>query len=113
MWSKVSRVSDSSTDEPGSGPRRRPTGRRGGDSGTRDDILRAARDLFAARGYDGASLRAIAAQAGVDPALIRHFFGDKDGLFAATLDFSMDARRRLRGVLEGDRDGLGERLPVS
>lgn len=93
-----------------SGARRRPTGRRAGDSGTRDAILGAARELFAAKGYQGASLRAIAAAAGVDPALIRHFYGDKDGLFAATLEFAIDVGPRLHEVLEGDRDGLGRRF---
>jgi AcrR family transcriptional regulator len=90
--------------------RKRPTGRRGGDSGTRDAILLAARTLFAAKGYTGASLRAIAAEAGVDPALIRHFFGDKDGLFAATLEFAIDIPRRFHEVVEGDRAGLGARF---
>lgn len=66
-------------------PRPRPTGRRPGDSGTRDAILDAALALFADRGYDGASLRAIAAAAGVDPGLIRHFFGDKEGLFTTAV----------------------------
>lgn len=95
---------------PGDAVRRRPTGRRGGDSGTREAILVAARALFAAKGYAGASLRAVAAEAGVDPALIRHFFGDKDGLFAATLEFAIDIPRRLHEVIEGDRDGLGVRF---
>ncbi|MFC0712994.1 TetR/AcrR family transcriptional regulator [Cellulomonas biazotea] len=63
----------------------RRTGRRTGDSGTRDAILDAALALFAERGYDGASIRAIASAAGVDPALIRHFFGDKDTLFATVV----------------------------
>lgn len=66
-------------------PHQRPTGRRTGDSGTREAILDAALRLFAERGYDRASLRAIAAEAGVDPALIRHFFGDKDALFTTVV----------------------------
>lgn len=65
--------------------RRRPPGRRAGDSGTRDAILSAALALFAERGYDGTSMRAIAVAAGVDPALIRHYFGDKETLFATTI----------------------------
>ena len=65
------------------GPRR--TGRRGGDSGTREAILDAARKRFAAHGYDGATIRSIAGDAGVDPALVHHFFGTKERLFSAAL----------------------------
>ena len=61
------------------------TGRRGGDSGTREAILDAARKRFAAHGYDGATIRRIAADAGVDPALVHHFFGTKERLFAAAV----------------------------
>jgi AcrR family transcriptional regulator len=62
------------------------TGRRAGDSGTREAILQAAREQFAERGYDGATIRAIAAAAGVDPALVHHFYGTKEGLFAAAME---------------------------
>jgi len=61
------------------------TGRRAGDSGTREAILQAAREQFAERGYEGATIRAIAAAAGVDPALVHHFHGTKEGLFAAAM----------------------------
>lgn len=61
------------------------TGRRAGDSGTKDAILAAARAQFAAHGYDGATIRAIAAAAGVDPALVHHFYGSKESLFAAAM----------------------------
>ncbi|GAA4173128.1 TetR family transcriptional regulator [Gryllotalpicola koreensis] len=91
-------------------PRKRPTGRRGGDSGTRDDILDAARDLFAERGYDGASIRAIAMTAGVDPALIRHFFGDKDNLFATTVADRTAIPQRIAESLAGDLDTIGRRV---
>lgn len=63
-----------------------PRGRRGGTTPSRTDILTAARTLFADTGYEGASVRAIAAQAQVDPALIRYFFGSKENLFLALLD---------------------------
>lgn len=67
-------------------PRRaRPTGRRPGDSGTREAILEAALGLFAERGYDATSVRAVATAAGVDPALVRHFFGGKEQLFATAV----------------------------
>jgi AcrR family transcriptional regulator len=59
------------------------TGRRPGTPDTRDAILVAARRRFAARGYDATSLRTIAAEAAVDPALVIHYFGTKEELFAA------------------------------
>jgi AcrR family transcriptional regulator len=61
------------------------TGRRAGESGTREAILESARGQFAERGYDGATIRAIAAAAGVDPALVHHFYGTKERLFAAAM----------------------------
>lgn len=90
--------------------RRRPSGRRSGDSGTRDDILDAALELFAELGYERASVRAIATTAGVDPALIRHFFGDKDGLFAATLADRTMIPARLAASLAGDPADVGRRM---
>lgn len=90
--------------------RRRPTGRRAGDSGTRDAILDAALVLFAERGYDGASLRAIADAAGVDPALIRHYFTDKQSLFATTVADRTAIPQRLAAALEGDPAALGARF---
>ncbi|WP_432562874.1 TetR/AcrR family transcriptional regulator [Kineococcus sp. SYSU DK003] len=89
---------------------RRPSGRRRGDSGTRAAILQAAREQFAIHGYRGATMRTIAAAAGVDPALIRHFHGSKDELFAATVDFPSAALDRVLAALAGDHDGLGERV---
>jgi AcrR family transcriptional regulator len=59
------------------------TGRRPGSPATREAIVAAARRGFAARGYDATSLRAIAAAARVDPALVIHYFGTKEGLFIA------------------------------
>ena len=53
---------------------------------TRGKILRSARDQFSARGYDGASVRQIANDAGVDPALVHHYFGTKEKLFHAVLE---------------------------
>jgi AcrR family transcriptional regulator len=61
------------------------TGRRAGDSGTREAILEAARGRFADHGYEGATIRGIAADAGVDPALVHHFYGSKERLFAAAM----------------------------
>jgi AcrR family transcriptional regulator len=60
-----------------------PAGRRPGTSDTREAILKVARREFATRGYDATSLRLIAAEAEVDPALVIHYFGTKDNLFVA------------------------------
>jgi AcrR family transcriptional regulator len=90
-------------------PARRP-GRRPGRSSSRDDILAAARVLFGERGYDKASIRAIAAAAGVDPALVHHFFGAKQDLFAAAMEFPVDPETILPLILAGPRAEIGERL---
>lgn len=90
--------------------RKRPTGRRLGDSGTRDAILDAARDLFAEHGFEGASLRAIAHQAGVDAGLIRHFFGDKERLFISTVADRTEIPTRMAAALAGPVEGLGTRV---
>ena len=65
------------------------SGRRPGLPQTREAILLAARRSFGARGYDATSLRSIAKQADVDPALLVHYFGTKDALFAAALEVTM------------------------
>jgi AcrR family transcriptional regulator len=71
------------TGSAGGGGKRR--GRRPGPSGTREAILAAARDRFTSQGYDRTSLREIAADAGVDPALIHHYFRDKAALFLGAM----------------------------
>jgi AcrR family transcriptional regulator len=65
------------------------TGRRSGDSGSKVAILEAARAQFAEYGYHGATIRAIAAVAGVDPALVHHFYGTKERLFAAAMELPL------------------------
>lgn len=90
-------------------PARRP-GRRPGPSSSRDDILAAARVLFGERGYDKASIRAIAREAGVDPALVHHFFGSKEELFASAMEFPVDPAVFLGQVMAGPRAQIGERL---
>lgn len=87
------------------------SGRRTGDSGTRDAILTAARDAFARHGYDAATIRGIAGAAGVDPALVYHFFGSKEQLFATALNLPIDADRVAETVLRGGpHEQVGERL---
>jgi AcrR family transcriptional regulator len=85
------------------------SGRRPGTSGSREKILAAARAHFAKSGYDGATMRAIAASAHVDPALVTHFFGSKERLFVEALEFP-DPSVFVPKLLAPGRDGLGERL---
>lgn len=73
-----------------------------GDSPSAGAVLDAARDLFAEHRYAGASMRAIAGRAGVDTGLIRHFFGDKNGLIAATVAEGSTAPDRLADALSGN-----------
>lgn len=87
-----------------------PGGRRPGSSSTRAAILAAARAGFAERGYGGTTIRAVAGAAGVDPALVLHFFGTKDALFAACLKLPPEIVARLPAAFAGDPDTLGERL---
>jgi len=96
-------------------PRRRPSrpGRPAGSPPNRAAILAATRRQFVARGYD-ATMRDIAADAGVDPALLYHYFGSKDQLLLAGLQAGgvdePSVADALPGLLAGDPDKLGERL---
>jgi len=81
------------------------SGRRPGTSGTRDAILAAARRQFADSGYGRASLRAIAAEAGVDQKLIAHYFGSKQQLFLAAIGLPINPGDVLLRVLgDGNRE---------
>jgi len=86
------------------------TGRRPGTGGTRERILAAARSDFGRAGYDGATIRGIAAQAEVDPALVLHYFESKDGVFRAAVQFPIDPAEFIPKLLEPGLEGLGERL---
>ena len=81
-----------------------------GHATTRDSILAAARAAFAERGFDGASMREIAAAAGVDQALIHHYFGSKQQLFVAAMELPFDPDTVRRVVIAGPRDELGPRI---
>ena len=70
-------------------------------------MLAAARAAFADRGYDGASIRGIATAAGVDPALVHHYFGSKDKLFLAAVEAPADPDELLPQVLQAPREELG------
>ena len=86
------------------------SGRRPGVSGTREAILAAARDSFAADGYDRATLTGIAARASVDPALVRHFYGDKESLFERAMEMPWDAEEIVAATVAGDPERIGERI---
>lgn len=85
-------------------------GRRPGESGTRDAILNAAKEAFGTKGYDATSLRGIARAAAVDPALVTHFFGSKEGLFEASLELPFEPGALVPLLLADGADGLGERI---
>jgi AcrR family transcriptional regulator len=88
----------------------RGPGRRPGSPDTRNAILAAARELFAHRGFGGTSVRAIAALARVDPALVHHYFGTKNDLFVAALELPVDPRKVIAPIVAAGADGAGERL---
>ena len=73
---------------------------------TRAAILRAARERFAADGYDRATIRAIAAEARIDPSMVMRYYGSKEGLFAAAAEFDL----RLPALTELPAEQLGELL---
>jgi len=75
------------------------TGRRAGGSGTREAILDSARQQFSESGYSGATIRAIAAGAGVDPALVHHFYGNKEHLFAAAMQLPFIPSETIKAAL--------------
>jgi AcrR family transcriptional regulator len=68
-------------------------GRRPGNADTRGEIVEAAKRVFADKGYDGTSLRGVAREAGVDPALVHHYFDGKASLFVAAMALPFDPRQ--------------------
>ncbi|NMI01174.1 TetR family transcriptional regulator [Pseudonocardia acidicola] len=95
-------------DEPRSATRRR--GRRPAGEDTRGALLAAARVEFAERGFEGATVRRIADRAGVDAAMVNHWFGGKEQLFTAALELPIDPDALLAQVLPGDPEELGARI---
>jgi AcrR family transcriptional regulator len=91
--------------------RRRRPGRPAGTSDTRDRILASARALFARNGIDRTSIRAVAAGAGVDAALVHHYFGTKQQLFAAAIHIPIDPMTLLVPMRETPIEELGYTLP--
>jgi len=86
------------------------TGRRPGTGGTRERILAAARSDFSRAGYEGVTIRGIAAEARVDPALVLHYFESKDGMFRAAVQFPVDPGEFIPRLLAPGLGGLGGRL---
>lgn len=86
------------------------TGRRPGAGRTRERILAAARLDFSKSGYDGTTIRAIAARAKVDPALVLHYFESKNGVFQAAVRFPIDPAQVIPALVAPGIDGLGDRL---
>jgi AcrR family transcriptional regulator len=99
----------STTDNTETTARRR--GRRPAGQDTRTALIEAARAVFAENGYDGATVRAIATRAGVDAAMVNHWFGSKEGLFAkAVLQLPFDPVELQSALRDGPGDELGERI---
>ncbi|MER5260843.1 TetR family transcriptional regulator [Actinosynnema sp. NPDC002837] len=90
-------------------PKRR--GRRAGGEDTKAALLAAAREIFVERGYEGATVRSIAARAGVDAAMVNHWFGGKEALFAkAVLQVPVDIHALVDRILDGPDEEIGERI---
>jgi AcrR family transcriptional regulator len=86
-------------------------GRRPAGADTKNALVEAARTVFTEQGYEGATVRAIAKRAGVDPAMVNHWFGGKEGLFArAVLQLPVDPEVIVNELTSGDVDTLGERV---
>ncbi len=86
-------------------------GRRAAGEDTRAALIAAAREVFVEKGYDGATVRAIAARAGVDAAMVNHWFGGKEGLFAqSVLQLPFDPAEILKRLLDGPVEEAGERI---
>lgn len=85
-------------------------GRRSGGGDTRAEIIDVARGLFAAKGYDGTSVRGVAREAGVDPALVHHYFDGKPGLFSEVIGVPPGIEEQIAAAVAGPPEGAGERI---
>lgn len=92
-------------------PERKRPGRPAGPSDRRERILTSARELFARNGIDKTSIRAIAADAGVDAALVHHYFGTKTQLFAAAIHIPIDPMTVIGRLKEVPVEQIGHTLP--
>ena len=89
---------------------RRGPGRPADGGDRRALILATAREEFAGKGYAAASVRGIARSAGVDPALVHHYFGTKEQVFVAAMELPIAPAELVPHILDGPVDRLGERL---
>ena len=89
---------------------RKPAGRRAGTPATRGQIVSAARRAFTSNGYAKATIRAIAAGAGVDPALVMHYFGTKERLFLEAMRLPIEPAAVIATLLQSDPEHAGERV---
>ncbi|WP_432883034.1 TetR family transcriptional regulator [Kribbella sp. CA-245084] len=89
---------------------RRTPGRRPGGPDTRGEILQAARESFADKGFAATSIRAVARQAEVDAALVHHYFDSKEELFVQAMALPLDPRQVAARILDGPREELGRRI---
>jgi len=103
--------SDTSSSDAVSSPNRKRPGRPRGASDTRERILTKARELFARNGIGNTSIRAIAAASDVDAALVHHYFGTKEQLFAAAVHIPIDPMQVIGPMREVPVDELGFVLP--
>lgn len=85
-------------------------GRRTGENNTRNDILTAAKNLFAEHGFEGTSMRSIATRASVDPALIRHFFGNKEALFTHIITEQFALANQMRDSFQSGDSNRGRAI---
>jgi AcrR family transcriptional regulator len=86
-------------------------GRRPGAPDTRAEVLAAARASFAGKGFRGTTIRAVAASAGVDPALVHHYFGTKTQLFAAAIHIPIDPMDVIGPLRQVPVEQIGYVLP--
>ena len=86
------------------------TGRRPGAGGTKEKIRAAAHSHFTRVGYERATIRGIAAAAKVDPKLVLHYFGSKEGVFRAAMDVPFDPAAAFPTLLQPGLDGMGTRI---
>lgn len=85
-------------------------GRRPGAPDTRAAVLSAARSAFAAKGFRATTIRGVATTAGVDPALVHHYFGTKSDLFLAAMELPVDPRKVIGAVADGPVESAAERF---
>ncbi len=91
----------------------RTPGRRPGGPDTRGEIVQAARESFADKGFAATSIRAVARRAGVDAALVHHYFDSKDELFIEAMAIPVDPRRIAAQIVDGPLEDIGRRIATA